>query len=241
MEAIFFKSFFHTRKELSNYVNQVMRMSDIDVGVKFIVHERVQMEPNIGGCIHVARTYYDIEELFKGLQNAYSVSHIELWNWSHDHDSSHSVDRADTRRSKRSKLAKQNFNRKLKDQSNLSEHDLKRLRESCAPFPGPPCLNPVHGTCARRTRLLGPGGLYTIPEVDEVDTPVVGQDKENFPPSKTMGCTPADLTKKCISFRDYNDPATVYKGQCLYMGEDESKNGYGSLTCKCKRFASMRK
>ena len=88
MEAIFFKAFFHTRKELSDYVNQVMRMSGINVGVKFIVHERVRMEPNIGGCIHVARTYYDIEELFKGLQNAYSVSHIELWNWSHDHDSS---------------------------------------------------------------------------------------------------------------------------------------------------------
>ena len=241
MEAIFFRSFFHTRKELSNYVNQVMRMSDIDVGVKFIVHERVQMEPNIGGCIHVARTYYDIEELFKGLQNAYEVSHIELWNWSHDHDSPHLADRADTRRPKRSKLAKQNFNRILKAQSNLSEHDLERLRASCAPFPGPPCLNPVHGTCARRTRLLGPGGLDTIPEVDEVDTPVVGQDKENFPPSKTMGCTPADLTRKSISFRDYNDPATVYKGQCLYMGEDESKDGCGSLTCKCKRFASMRK
>ena len=240
MEAIFFRSFFHTRKELSNYVNQVMRMSGIDVGVKFIVHERVQMEPNIGGCIHVARTYYDIEELFKGLQNAYSVSHIELWNWSHDHDSSPSLDRADPRRSKRSKLAKQNFNRILKAQSNLSEHDLERLRASCAPFPGPPCLNPVHGTCARRTRLVGPGGLDTIPEVDEVDTPVVGQDKENFPPSKTMGCTPTDLIRKGIDFRDYNDPATVYKGQCLYMGEDESKDGCGSLICKCKRFASMR-
>ena len=184
MEAIFFKAFFHTRKELSDYVNQVMRMSGINVGVKFIVHERVLMEPNIGGCIHVAKTYYDIEELFKGLQKAYSISHIELWNWSHDHDNSQSVDRANTRRSKRSKLTKQNFNRKLKDQSIQSERDLKILRESCAPFPGPPCLNPVHGTCTRRTRLLGPGGLYTIPEVDEVDTPVVGQDKENFPLSK---------------------------------------------------------
>ena len=241
MEAIFFKAFFHTRKELSDYVNQVMRMSGINVGVKFIVHERVLMEPNIGGCIHVAKTYYDIEELFKGLQKAYSVSHIELWNWSHDHDNSQSVDRANTRRSKRSKLTKQNFNRKLKDQSIHSERDLKILKESCAPFPGPPCLNPVHGTCTRRTRLLGPGGLYTIPEVDEVDTPVVGQDKENFPLSKTMGCTPADLTRKSISFRDYNDPATVYKGQCLYMGEDESTDGCGSQICKCKRFASMRK
>ena len=241
MEAIFFKAFFHTRKELSDYVNQVMRMSGINVGVKFIVHERVLMEPNIGGCIHVAKTYYDIEELFKGLQKAYSVSHIELWNWSHDHDNSQSVDRANTRRSKRSKLTKQNFNRKLKDQSIHSERDLKILKESCAPFPGPPCLNPVHGTCTRRTRLLGPGGLYTIPEVDEVDTPVVGQDKENFPLSKTMGCTPADLTRKRISFRDYNDPATVYKGQCLYMGEDESTDGCGSQICKCKRFASMRK
>ena len=240
MEAIFYKTFFHTRKELSDYVNQVMRMAGINVGVKFIVHERVRMEPNIGGCIHVARTYYDIEELFKGLQKAYSVSHIELWNWSHEHDNSHSVDRANTRRSKRSKLAKQNFNRKLQDQSNQSERDLKILRESCAPFPGPPCLNPVHGTCARRTRLLGPGGLCTIPEMDEVDTPVVGQDQENFSPSETVGRAPIALRRKGIAFRDYNDPATVYKGQCLYMGEDESKDGCGSLICKCKRFASMR-